>query len=104
MTDQIEFEDTEEFPSGRKARVITPALWAALESSAKESVAKRATRAADVIEELKKDLASASVRGRYDVTTSTAALENGMVRLTFLAVAKTPPKVAREARKETPAK
>lgn len=90
MTDVTEpvFEDSAEMPSGRKARVVSKALWAALEDSAKRSIAKGITGAADVVDELKKDLGSAAVRAKYDVTTGSAAVDGGKVRLTFSAVKK----------------
>ena len=95
MADSV-FEETDAIPAGRKARVIGQDLWNALADSAKRTVAFARTAAPDVIDELRKDLASAAVKARYDVTTGTAELENGMHKLTFAARAKS------AARTETP--
>ena len=83
------FEETTEVPAGRKVRVIPAELWNALADSAKRSVAFARTAEADVIDDLRKDLSSAAVKARYDVTTGTAQLENGMHKLTFAAKSKT---------------
>jgi hypothetical protein len=90
MTDSQDevFEETAEVPTGRKTRVISPARWARLEESAKRGIAFAREAAPEVIAELRKDLMSAAVKAKYDVTTSTAVLENGLHRLTFGAVAK----------------
>jgi hypothetical protein len=89
MTD-ILFSDTEEKPTGRKARTVPKSLWEALEDSAKRGVAKVAESDKEVIGDLLKDLGSAAVRKRYTLTTATKATDTGGVRLTFHAVAKTP--------------
>ena len=86
--DEVIFEDSEDIPSGRKARVIKSGLWNALADSAKRHVAKVAVLAPDAIEELRKDLSSAAVRAKYNVVTSTAALPDGRAKLTFHATAK----------------
>lgn len=87
MTD-ILFSDTDEKPSGRKARIVSDALWAVLADSAKRGVAKYAEADEQVISDLLKDLGSAAVRKRYTLTTATKALDTGGVRLTFSAVEK----------------
>lgn len=87
MTDLL-FTDTDDKPTGRKARVVSDALWAALADSAKRDVAKVVEAAELVIDEVVKDLASAAVRSKYTVTTATKALDTGGIRLTFHAVAK----------------
>ena len=89
MSDPI-FEETEDVPSGRKARVISQDLWDALAKSAANGKAFARTAGEAAIEELRKDLSAASVRAKYEVTTGTAALENGLRKLTFRATAKTP--------------
>lgn len=92
MADSI-FEETETVPAGRKARVIGNELWNALADSAKRGVAFSRTASGEAIDELRKDLSSAAVRARYDVTTGTAQLEGGMHKLTFAAKGKTSPEV-----------
>lgn len=82
------FDDTDDKPTGRKARVVSDVVWAALADSAKRDVAKSVTADPDTIESLRKDLASATVRAKYDVTTATADMEGGKIRLRFIAVAK----------------
>lgn len=82
------FDDTDDKPSGRKARVVGDQVLAALADSAKRDVAKSVTASPDVIESLRKDLASAVVRAKYEVTTATADMEDGTIRLRFIAVAK----------------
>ncbi len=82
------YEETDIVPAGRKSRVIKPALWQTLADSAKRQKGFARTAAADVIDELRKDLASAAVRAKYDVTTATAVLENGLHKLTFAATEK----------------
>lgn len=82
------FEETATVPVGRKARTVSKELWAALEDSAKRGVAFARTADPDVIDLLRKDLASAAVKAKFDVTTSTAHLENGSHKLTFAAKAK----------------
>lgn len=84
------FEETEDIPAGRKARVISADLWTALAKSAANGKAFARTASETAIDELRKDLGSAAVRARYEVTTGTAALENGLHKLTFAARAKTP--------------
>jgi hypothetical protein len=96
------FEDTEDKPSGRKARVVDNQVWAALEDSAKRGITKSITADTGVIEGLRKDLGSASVRAKYDVTTATALMESGLTRLRFAATAK--PEANPEAKPEKAAK
>lgn len=92
MADSI-FEETATVPAGRKARAIGQELWNALADSAKRGVAFSRTASAEAIDELRKDLSSAAVRARYEVTTGTAQLEGGMHKLTFAARGKTSPEV-----------
>lgn len=89
MTD-ILFSDTNEKPTGRKARTVPKSLWEALADSAKRGVAKVAEADKEVIGDLLKDLGSAAVRKKYTLTTATKATDTGGVRLTFHAVAKAP--------------
>lgn len=90
------FEETDVVPAGRKARVIGNDLWNALADSAKRGVAFSRTAGAEVIDDLRKDLSSAAVRLKYDVTTGSTQLENGEHKLTFSAKAKTPAPVVTE--------
>jgi hypothetical protein len=83
------FEETDDIPSGRKARTISQDLWTALGKSAANGKAFARTAAESVIDDLRKDLASAAVRAKYEVTTGTTALENGLHKLTFTARSKT---------------
>lgn len=87
-TDHI-FEETSDIPAGRKAREVSKVVWNALAESAKRNIAFKRTAEADVITELRKDLTSAAVRAKYDVTTGTTQLEDGKHRLTFAAKVKT---------------
>lgn len=82
------FEETTELPTGRKARVIDPVVWTKLAESAERGVAFVRTAAKEVIDELRKDLTSAAVRNKYDVTTETAQQENGDLSLKFSATGK----------------
>lgn len=90
MADKTEpmFEETTDIPAGRKAREVSRKVWNALADSAKRGIGFRYTADADVIAELRKDLSSAAVRLKYEVTTGTTQLENGQHRLTFSAKAK----------------
>lgn len=88
MSDALVFEDTEDVPAGRKARVVSAQVWQALEDSAKRGVAKTITADSGTIDELRKDLASAAVRAKFDVVTATAATEGGGMKLRFSATAK----------------
>lgn len=80
-----EFEETSSLPSGRKARQVTEDLMKRLEESAKRKVGFSKTATSEKIDELRKDLASASVRVKYDVTTQTERLKDGVEKLTFAA-------------------
>jgi hypothetical protein len=90
MTDtpELMFEDSEVKPSGRKARVVSDALWQALADSAKRDVAKMVTGSKGAVDGLIKDLGSAAVKRLYDMTIETAMLEGDKRKLTFSAVAK----------------
>jgi hypothetical protein len=104
MSDAM-FEETDEIPAGRKARSISPELWDALAKSAANGKAYSRTASETAIDELRKDLGSAAVRAKYDVTTRTQTLENGMHKLTFTARSKTPapaPAPAAAESSETP--
>src|SRR5215469_16802424 len=69
-----EFTETADIPAGRKSREISKKLWDVLEDSAKRGVAFSRVAGQEVIEELRKDL-----------TTASAKLENGQHKLTFAA-------------------
>jgi hypothetical protein len=89
MTDtSLVFEDSDDKPTGRKARIVPDVVWNALADSAKRDVAKVVNASEDAIAALRRDLASAVVRARYDVTIATASLDGGKMRLRFSAVAK----------------
>jgi len=90
------YEESGEIPAGRKARIISPTLWAKLEEASKRQVAFSRVAAEEVIDDLRKDLTSAAVKAKYEVTTSTAHLDDGRHKLTFSARAKQAPKPAKE--------
>jgi hypothetical protein len=85
VTGTDEFEESDDIPTGRKARVPSDSLTAKLAEAAKHGKAFSRTAPAHVIDELRKDLGSAAVRAEYDVTTATAHLDNGHHKLTFTA-------------------
>jgi hypothetical protein len=85
------FEDTDDLPTGRKARKPAPHVLAALEDSAKRKVGKVHTASEDAINALRKDLTSAEVRKKYEITTETERLANGMHKLKFAAKHKPKP-------------
>jgi hypothetical protein len=82
------FEETDDTPAGRKSRTVSPDLMNVLAESAKRGKAFARTADPATIDELRKDLSSAAVRAKYDVTTGTALLESGLVRFTFIAKSK----------------
>lgn len=79
------FEETTEKPSGRQARNVDPVLLEKLEQSATRNVGFKKTGTTKEIDELRKDLASATVKAKYRVTTGTKDAGNGMTVLTFSA-------------------
>jgi hypothetical protein len=82
------FTETSELPSGRKARQIPPVVLAKLEESASRNVGFSKTATKREIDELRKDLASAAVKARFDVTTGSKDAGKGLVTLTFSATFK----------------
>jgi hypothetical protein len=90
-TDEPVFEETSVIPTGRKARVVPAHLWTHLEDSAKRRVGKVHTAAPEVIAQLRRDLTSAAVQAKYEVTTATEKLESGMHKMTFAAKRKPKP-------------
>lgn len=86
--DDAVYEETADLPAGRKTRQIPASLWAKLEESAKRRVGFARTSDPDTIDQLRRDLASKTVKAKYDVSTQTAKLDNGLHKLTFSATAK----------------
>lgn len=84
----VDFEETSEIPTGRKARMVSQVLWDKLADSAKRDVGFARQGSAKEIAELRKDLTSAAVKAKYDVTTGTREVEKGVIRLTFKATLK----------------
>jgi hypothetical protein len=82
------FTETTELPTGRKARMIPTAVWDRLEESARRRVGFSKTGSKKVIDELRKDLASAAVKAKFDVTTGSKDAGKGQITLTFSATAK----------------
>lgn len=82
------FKETSELPSGRKARTVPPVVLAKLEESAERNVGFSKTGTKREIDELRKDLASAAVKAKYEVTTGSKDVGNGRVTLTFSAAFK----------------
>ena len=82
------FTETVEIPRGRKARQVPQDLWNVLEDSAKRNVGFAKTAAPNVIDDLRRDLGSAAVRAKYEVTTSTEKINDKQHKLTFSARAK----------------
>lgn len=82
------FEDTEVLPSGRKAREVSEALWAALADSAKRGVGKAKSAAPGIIDDLRKDLGAAAVRAKYDITQGTEKVNDTLHKLSFSATRK----------------
>jgi len=82
------FTETAELPRGRKARQVPQDVLNVLEDSAKRGVGFAKTAAPNVIDELRRDLGSAAVRAKYEVTVSTEKLSDKSHKLTFSARAK----------------
>lgn len=82
------YEETADLPAGRKSRQIPASLWVKLEESAKRRVGFARTSDPNTIDQLRRDLSSKTVKAKYDITTQTAKLENGLHKLTFSATAK----------------
>lgn len=90
---EMAFEESTEIPTGRKARSIAQHLWNHLEDSAKRGVAKVSPAMShEEVAKLRKDLTSAAVQAKYDVTTETQKLDNGLAKLKFAAKRKPKPK------------
>lgn len=79
------FTETAAIPRGRKARQVPDELWNVLEDSAKRSVGFSKSASPTVIDELRRDLGSAAVRAKYEVTVSTEKVSDKQHRLTFSA-------------------
>jgi len=79
------FTDSDELPTGRKAREVSEHLMAALADSARRSVAKVREAEPAVIDELRRDLGSAKVRAKYIVTQETEKLKDDLHKLKFSA-------------------
>lgn len=90
QTNEPAFEETTTMPRGRKARQIPKEVWEHLEASATRGVGFAKTAHPQVIDELRRDLGSAAVRAKYDVTTGTEKLDDAKHRLTFSARHKRP--------------
>jgi hypothetical protein len=85
VTPGHDFELAEKLPSGRKARQVGTNLLAALEDAAKRGVAFSRTATPDEINELRRDLGSAAVRVKYEVTLGSEQVSETSHRLTFSA-------------------
>lgn len=79
------FEVTDEVPRGRKARQVPPVVLDRLEHSAKHGKAITKTAAPDIIDELRRDLGSAQVRAKYEITMGTEKLTAESHKITFAA-------------------
>jgi ribosomal protein S26 len=79
------FSETDEVPRGRKARQVPEIVLDRLEHSAKHGKAITRTAAPDVIDELRRDLGSAAVRARYEITMGTEKLSDVAHKITFAA-------------------
>jgi len=88
MADNMVFEETNDIPAGRQARVVPKLIFDKLAESSKRKVGFSLTGTEAEIEELRKNLGAASVKSKYNVTTETAKLDGGKVKLTFAATAK----------------
>lgn len=88
------FVETTEIPRGRKARSVPEHVWRKLEESAKRGVGFAKTAAPNVIDDLRRDLGSAAVRAKFDVTTGTEKLSDKEHKLTFSAKRKVPAEAA----------
>lgn len=82
------FEETPDIPTGRKSREVSDELWALLAGSAERSTAWTKTAPNAVIDELKKDLATAKVRAKYKVTIESEKVDDDTTRLKFSASVK----------------
>lgn len=81
------FEESDDLPTGRKARSVPQYLWRGLEESA-ERVKAKVTPAMhpDNLREVRKHLTSAAVQAKFDVTTETIKTMdhiNGLTRAEF---------------------
>lgn len=97
---ELVLEDSEDIPSGRKARKAPEWLLKALHDSATRGKAKLTQELSpSAVAEFRKVLGAAEVKAKYIVTTETRTLENGMQRLKFAATRKTQPQNAKAASK-----
>lgn len=79
------FKESKEIPRGRKSRQVPDIIWAKLADSAARNVAFSKTGKPDVIDELRKDLGTAAVRAKYEVTVNTNKVNDHSHELTFAA-------------------
>lgn len=96
------FTETKDVPRGRKSRSVPDVVWSKLEDSAARGVAFSKTAKPDVIDELRKDLGTAAVRAKYDVTMNTEKLNERSHKLTFAAKAKAEPPAPEPEPEATP--
>jgi hypothetical protein len=79
------FTEVAEIPRGRKARQVPEHVLTALRDSATRSVAFAKTATPELIDELRRDLGSAQVRTKYEITMGTEKLSETSHKLTFAA-------------------
>lgn len=84
------FEETQDVPTGRKAREVSDELWTLLAGSAERGTAWVKTAPNDVIDALKKDLGTAKVRAKYKVTIESEKVDDDTSKLKFSASVKPP--------------
>lgn len=82
---ETSFEETTVLPRGRKARSVESEVLEKLAESARRGVGFARTAAPNVIDDLRRDLGSAAVRAKYEVTTHTEKISATHHRLTFAA-------------------
>jgi hypothetical protein len=82
------FTETKDIPRGRKSRSVPDLVWAKLAESATRNVAFVKTGKPDEVDELRKDLGTAAVRAKYEVTVNTDKVSDKLHKLTFAARAK----------------
>jgi hypothetical protein len=76
------YEEIADVPPGRKSRQVPAELWAKLEESAKRNVGFSRTGSEAVIEQVRRDLNSAAVRAKFEVTTQRSKAD-GRHRIAF---------------------
>jgi len=79
------WEESADIPPGRRSRQVPAELWEKLDESAKRQVAFARTGTEAVIEQVRRDLGSAAVRAKYEVTTQRTKVEGGKHRISFAA-------------------